>query len=247
MRFKSEKIQINNNDFNFVKILFSKEELDLALKQANLKSKHTMNANQAGEQRTALTKINKQFQGILAEIAITKYLEIALKEKPYMSVLRYDSVRTDNFQSSINEYDIKIVNHNNNNQWEIESRSSVCWKKDLHKALKDDTVVRAYNHIIGSYQSKFKNNENQNDFYIRPLFHIPLGYNKENPFDFTRIFKEQNKSISLYLISGCHKSTMFGDKGFKNSLSQNGTEYQLLKYKDSLDMSEFTKKIRKLY
>jgi len=210
---------------------FDSQELGYASKQASLKSKKTMEFSQAGTSRTANLKYQKQLQGILAEMAVKKYLDNLLVSKKLTDwiVERYDDVRTDNFESARNEYDIKIKSKVSSKEYYVESRSSLLSDRSLIEGLKTC-------HIIGAYNSVAKGSESMADYYVLPLFCFD---EKLGTFDemLTEEYIKQN-SLTLRLVAGCTED-MILKRNKINNLGQGGTSYMLLEILKGLDMREF--------
>jgi hypothetical protein len=73
--------------------------------------------SQNSEKRTSDQKFNKQFQGILSEIIVEEYLKMLFKDSA--KIVRYDDVRTNDFKSAKNEYDINVFDLFNEDKLEL--------------------------------------------------------------------------------------------------------------------------------
>tara|TARA_R110002126_G_scaffold152203_1_gene299283 strand:- start:6809 stop:7567 length:759 start_codon:yes stop_codon:yes gene_type:complete len=232
---------INNKKWPLIKcqINFDSVLYKNAVIQAKKKSAKTMNASQSGAYRSPEMKYNMQLMGIIAEIACAEYLKEIIKRaglKDLWSVIRYDDVRTDNFGSPLNEYDIMIKSNHTGIEKKIyvESRSSITYNRSLQSGLVN------YD-IIGPYTSAVKSQESANDFYLRPLYEYK-DYHKNNysKLKFEEFLKDGK--IILYIVSGCTYLNLI-EEGIKKSMSQQGSKYLVLPIKKSINPIELNKLI----
>ncbi|MFC2151078.1 hypothetical protein ACFLSE_01010 [Bacteroidota bacterium] len=223
--------------WNIVKVnLDPKSDLILrAARQAKLKVKHTIQAGQDGRVRNNNLKFQNQFRGMIAEIYALELLKswLAKYKLHNCEVVRYDDVRTDDFSSPENEYDLKIQRNGSDSKViKIESRSSVTYKRTLTEGINDLD-------IIGPYISKSKSKESYVDHYIRPLFDNTKEMKAEEFSDFLK-----NGLIDLYFVAGCSKEHMI-EKGFYKSMKQSSTRYRCLPITSGLNILEFQSEIIK--
>lgn len=235
LRIKEIKLSKGIWNVTPVRLDFTHPEFDRAREQARLKSKHTMAASQSGETRGQGIKYNKQLMGIIAEMACKKYLEVIIERSDIENweVVRYDDVRTDNFVSGADEYDIKIgLVSDPGEKYLVESRSSITHDRSLISGLENYDV-------IGPYTSVSKSGEDYNDFYIRPLYEYKDFKNKDyDSGNFENLLI--NRRIKLYLVAGCTEDDM-KYKGKPKNMGQKGTIYQTLPIlwaKDIVDFKE---------
>lgn len=227
----------NNNgfivkNFNVLKINFL-DKLSLNLKsliQSFLKSEYTNNENQNAETRLKYNKLEKQFEGIVAEIAIAEWLKIIFSGTQ-TQILRYDDIRKDTFKSAAGEFDIKIINPQHQ-EFTVEVRASVNYKYPFG----ENTIK--YFDTIGPYYNYVKKQEKKADFYIRPLFQLkkPLG-NNAKICDFSLLEKFLNDEADLYITGGATYELM-KDKGYNTNFNQKNTTYKALKIIDGLDINQ---------
>ncbi len=200
---------------------------------AKLKSAQTMNAAQDGRSRDAATKYQKQLMGMLAEMACVSFLQKLVTDKnlnQHWQVIRYDDVRTDLFKNPKDEFDIQIMNKTTQQQFYIESRSSICHDRSMQDALQQFD-------IIGPYSSVAKRKENLNDFYLRPLFQYKkFAETKYEVLEFEQMFMAQQ--IELYLVAGCAKLDM-QSRGKLKSMQQGKTKYLALPILQAVDAVAF--------
>src|SRR5690554_6443725 len=130
--FVFEKVSLSNGkEWNVSKATIAKDSnLYLkAIEQAQMKAAHTMVASQAGQYRSPELKFNRQLMGTLAEITAQEFLKEgirALEIEDKWEIIRYDDIRTDDFKSPENEYDIKAFRLvSAKKEYFIESRSSI--------------------------------------------------------------------------------------------------------------------------
>ena len=221
---KGAEWQIYKCEIDFESELYKK-----AVEQSELKAKYTRNESQSGSQRNEITKYQNQLRGTIAEIYCQYYLKQVLPSDVF-DILRYDDIRTDGFKSPKNEFDIKIVNKQNQKEFTVESRSSVTYKRTLLEAINN------YD-IIGYYKSTMKTSEKPNDFYLRPLYDNKRLYKNE---EFETNLK--NGNISLYIVAGCHISNLKA-KGYDSSMGQGNTTYRVIKIADTYDVMAFEKRL----
>lgn len=237
--FNLKKFILNDNEWSTLKcdIDFNSKGFAKAVSQAKAKSIHTMNASQDGSYRSPEIKYNMQLMGIIAEMSCERYLRGIIKKSKLnesVEIIRYDDVRTDEFKSPENEYDIKILFKNSDTSLKVESRSSITYNRSFQDGLEKFD-------IIGSYSSIAKNLEADNDIYLRPLYRY-LNFNSErySKLKFDKLLKVG--SFELYIVAGCTIDEM-KSKGYLKSMSQEGTTYRVLPIRLSSDIVTFSKKI----
>ena len=233
--FEYLKIKTKIGDWNIVKVnLDPKSDLILrAARQAKQKVKHTIQAGQDGAIRSNKLKLQNQFRGMIAEIYALELFKSWLvnSELNNWEIIRYDDVRTDDFASPRNEYDIKIQkNGQGATILKIESRSSLTYNRSLTEGINDLD-------INGPYISQAKAKENYVDYYIRPLYDNIQEMKAEEFSDFLK-----KDLINLYFVAGCSKQTMI-TKGKQKSMSQSGTTYKCLPITQGSDILQFQKEL----
>lgn len=242
-RINFERISIpvlyNNElrNFTVLKVHFI-DKLSLNLKsliQSFLKSEYTNNENQNAETRARYNKLEKQFEGIVAEIAIVEWLKIVLNGTD-TQIIRYDDIREDGFRSPIDEFDIKIINPKGK-EFTVEVRASVNYKYSFG----ENTIK--YFDTIGPYYNSVKKQEKKANFYIRPLFQLknPLG-NNARICDFSLLEKFLNNEAELYITGGATYELMM-NKGYNTNFGQRNTIYKALKIIDGLNIDELNQEI----
>ena len=206
------------------KYLVCNIDLDLlkcAIELAKEKSKFTMNQNQASIPRDSMTKLQKCAQGVLAEM----FIHILLVQRYGFCVLRYDLERQ-TFVYSTEEYDLKIFV--SDVFYEVESRSSNIHHKSIEKFIMDDV-------IIGPYGNKVKIEDELADFHFRPIY-MP----NFNPFIFVNgkyyYAKNMINGDVKLIITGVATKEDFLKYGFRQTLGQKGTSYQVIKNLDVGDI-----------
>ena len=231
--FNYQQVTLNNGakwEIAEALIDFNGELYAKSIAQSKKKSQHTMHASQAGKYRSPELKFQMQHMGILGEIYVQEYLKeiiAAANLSEQWKVVRYDDVRTDDFRSAANEYDLKIQTENTARQLTVESRSSIVHDRHFKTAIE-------HFDIIGSYSSIAKNAEELADFFIRPLYEfIPFATAKYFPGNFEKHLKKEE--IKLYIVAGCARKDMIA-KGYNGSMNQAGSLYRLLKIANGFDV-----------
>lgn len=236
IKFFIRKYQLKEQPWRVIRaeIDFNSDQYGIAVEQASKKSQYTMGASQSGANRNQSVKYNMQLMGIVAEIACKQYLEKVVKDNELThlwKVIRYDDVRTDDFKSPENEYDLKLnqVQESEEDLY-VESRSSITYDRSFQEGLEN------YD-IIGPYTSIAKVGEEANDIYLRPLYEYVdyknKDYSKEN---FEKLLKEGK--IILYLVAGCTKEEL-DEKGIVKSMGQGASKYKVLPIIKSTDIIDF--------
>ncbi|EJR29583.1 MULTISPECIES: hypothetical protein [Bacillus cereus group] len=190
-----------NHKYTILKCETNKVIIDHVKRITKEKEKHTMSSSQDLTPREKNEKLTKLFQGIYAETYLHKFFELVLSSKDF-SILRWDLERS-SFKYSTDEYDLKIIK-DSTTEYTVESRSSQNYKHSLKHGVENFD-------IIGPYVNSVKKKEDYNDFYLRPLFQY-ADYSKRtivetNYSSFTDLLLKD--SISLYIITGCHKEIMY--------------------------------------
>ena len=235
IQLRIKEIKLSNCSWNVIPVRLDLEhpEFARACEQARLKSKHTMNASQSGENRDSFKKYNMQLMGIIAEMASKKYLEVIIERSDIedWEVVRYDDVRTDNFKSGADEYDLKIASVSDPAEnYVVESRSSITSDRSFQVGLENFD-------IIGPYTSVAKTGEEYNDLYIRPLYEYKdFMQKKYEQINFEELLLK--KKIKLYLVAGCTKDEM-KSKGKQKSMGQGKSIYQVLPIMWAKDVIDF--------
>lgn len=229
--FILETINQSNHVYKFP---FSSEELNFTYRMAFEKAKFTMARNQAGTKRLPLTKVDKAFQGMLAEYAVHKFIHEIL-HVPYTQISRYD-VDRNSFQYVPNEeYDIKIIK--DSKTYDCEVRSSI----KVGKIPED--AFNTYD-VIGPYYNDYKVVEEEfADFYIRPMYMVNnKRFNKKKD----SIIQEIRKgTVSLYILTGAIK-TDFETFGYQKNMDQKDTDYWAIRMKDLGGIEKFIPKFNHL-
>jgi len=238
---KHEKTTQDGKKFNIIEVIFDDKAMLKSLEQSYLKSKYTRDENQNGDIRVKSKKFDKQLEGILGEIAVLEFIKLIFKKENEgceIEVSRYDDVRTDNFTSPDNEYDIKITNTNANKDHYIEVRASINYKFNFNEKTLElfDT--------IGKYDSPIKQQETSSDFYIRPLFQLLYPSPDIKIENIPVLECLLDEKIVLYITGGCNRDMMFGDKSKVKPMGQNRTNYQTLSIENGWDMKELSENIR---
>lgn len=200
-----------------------------AIDIAKIKSQFTMAQNQASIPRTEIVKLQKCAQGVLAE----RFVHFLLMDRYGLDVLRYDLERL-TFVYSPEEYDLKIVDEDEN-EYEVESRSSNVHHSFIWKFVNDDV-------IIGPYGNRVKVTDELADFHFRPIY-MP---------DFKPFIEEYGKTIynpAMFdggiklVITGMATKQDFIDYGHLATLGQRGTTYQVVDAKIAGDVADMDRKI----
>ncbi len=233
--FEYQKIKTKIGEWNIVKVnLNPKSELIIrAARQAEQKVKYTIQAGQDGVKRSNALKLQNQFRGTIAEIYAVELFKtwLANSKVSDWEVIRYDDVRTDNFEKPNNEYDIKVQkNGTENTVYKIESRSSVTYKRNLIEGINDLD-------IIGPYISKTKTKENYVDYYIRPLYN---NLKVMKAYEFSDFLKKG--LVDLYFVGACSQKTMI-EKGTYKSMKQSSSKYRCLPITQGSDILQFQKEL----
>ncbi len=224
-------------NFTVLKVNFmDKFSLNLkSLIQSFLKSEYTKNENQNAETRARYNKLEKQFEGIVAEIAIVEWLKKVFNGTQ-IQILRYDDIRKDGFMSAADEFDIKIINFQGQ-EFTVEVRASVNYKYAFN-----EQTIKLFD-TIGPYYNYVKKQEKKAQFYIRPLFQLknPLG-NNARICDFSLLEKFLNDEADLYITGGATYGLMY-EKGYETNFGQKNTKYKALKIIDGLDINELEREL----
>lgn len=229
--FEYQKIKTKQGDWNIIKVRLDpgSDFISRAARQAKQKVQYTKQEGQDGASRTNSLKLQNQFRGMIAEIYAAELFKTWLSDSKLNNweVIRYDDVRTDHFESPINEYDIKIQRNGTENKViRIESRSSLTYKRNLIQGINDLD-------IIGPYISKAKPKETYVDYYIRPLYDNTQEMKAEDFSDFLK-----KGLIDLYFVAGCSKKTLL-EKGIYKSMKQNTSRYRCLPIIQGSDITAF--------
>lgn len=241
VKFESIEIKLVNGKFIVLKVIFDKNSYLKGITQAYLKSNHTNNANQNGENRKRSKKFDKQIEGVLGEIAVLEYLKkfITVESKGgcALKLERHDDTRTDEFKSSKNEFDIKIIN-SNNKEFIIEARASL-----NYKTIFDENTLKTFD-TIGKYKNPIKQFESDSDFYIRPLFQLKNPNKELNIKNISLLNMLLDNEVDLYLTGGV-SFDLINEKGYDTDFNQKNAKYKAIKIIDGLDMVQLTNLIRK--
>lgn len=237
----------DNKKFAYLQVQISESDFAQAIYQSFIKSRYTMNLSQSEEERDDWEKFNKQFEGVISEMACLQLLKRKLKLSG-CTISRFDDNRLDEFKFAENEYDLRI--DNGHIKYDFEIRASI-----LYENYKFGLNTLKNIDIIGKYVNDSKKSEKINDYYIRPLFELSEDIkidSKENKDEKQQKRKEitnnfiyyviTGKAI-LYLMCGCTKSDMLSSKSKIKNMGQNNTEYRCIPMIDVLDIFSFLDKL----
>lgn len=220
---------INNEKFKYLEFNIDHSLLKCAMNLAKRKSQFTMDQNQAGIRRDEITKLQKCCQGVLAEM----FIHVLLLERYGFKVLRYDLER-ENFLYKVEEYDLKI--QIDNDFYEVESRSSNIHHTSIEKFIN-------YDIIIGPYENRFKIEDELADFHFRPIYMPDF-----EPFEIKDgKYHYSDKLITgevKLIITGVATKEEFLKYGYKKSLGQRGTIYQVVDVSIIGDISKMDEKFK---
>lgn len=224
-------VTINNTQFKYLVCNVDLDLLKCAVELAKVKSKFTMSQNQASIPRDSVTKLQKCAQGVLAEM----FIHILLVHRYDFKVLRYDLERQ-SFIYSTEEYDLKI--YISNDFYEVESRSSNIHHRSIKKFIMEDV-------IIGPYGNKVKIEDELADFHFRPIY-VPdfIPFTSENgKYHYSE--NMINGDIKL-VITGVATKEDFLNHGFRQTLGQKGTSYQVVKVLVAGDIDDMDNKFSQI-
>ena len=224
--FKECSVIINNVQYKYLVCNIDLDLLKCAVELAIEKSRFTMNQNQASVPRDSVTKLKKCAQGVLAEM----FIHILLSRRYNFNVLRYDLERQ-TFVYSTEEYDLKI--YVSDVCYEVESRSSNVHHMSIEEFIMHDV-------IIGPYGNKIKVEDELADFHFRPIYmpnFTPFVY-ANGKYHYAKSMI--NGEVKL-IITGVATKEDFLKYGFRLSLGQKGTSYQVVKAIDAgdIDMMDY--------
>lgn len=229
--FTEKTANVDGKEFKYLECNIDLDILKCAIELAKEKSKFTMSQNQASIPRDSVTKLQKCAQGVLAEM----FIHFLLIERYGFAVLRYDLER-ESFVYSKEEYDLKIFV--SDIFYEVESRSSNIHHKSVERFIKNDV-------IIGPYGNKVKIEDLLVDFHFRPIYmpdFIPFVI-KNGKYYYSQ--NMTNGDIKL-VISGVATKDDFLNYGYRKSLGQQGTSYQVVNAIDVGDIIDMDYKFSNL-
>ena len=223
-RFKELYIkELNKTVFEFIP-----SEFDIALLKtiAKEKSLYTNSNNQYDMHRTSIEKINKQFEGCLAEFAVAKFLIQVFGEEP-SNVHVYDAERVDFQYKAGEEYDIKVIREGIEKRCEV--RNSWSYKTDIKEFCE-------HLDLIGSYTNETKQSEELADFFIRPVLQTP---SKVNSIPKCTIKLIEAQKVKMYIIAACTKAQLLEKGNFNPNISRANTKYKTVKINQLSSIEEF--------
>lgn len=224
-------VNVNNQPFKYLVCNIDLDIVKCATELAKEKSQFTMSQNQASIPRNFITKLQKCSQGIIAEM----FIHILLIYRYGFNVLRYDLER-ESFVYSTDEYDLKI--YVSDILYEVESRSSNVHHSIVEKFILEDV-------IIGPYGNKVKIEDELADFHFRPIFMPDF-----EPFIFENGQYHYTKDITdgklKLIITGVATKDDFIKLGYRKSLGQKGTSYQVVNALDIGDISVMDSKFSQI-
>lgn len=227
----------SNNRKIYYEYIPSKLELSFLESIAQEKMKYTNSNNQDDQIRIADEKVNKQFEGCLAEFVVAKFLITILDENP-QNIKIYDAEREDFLYHKDEEYDIKVCRNSITKKCEV--RCSWSYRYDLTKFCKDCDV-------IGSYINNTKYKEALADFYIRPVLQLKQFDNKlsHTPKNSIQLMKEGKAGI--YIVAACTREEMEKLGTLNPAMTRNQTKFFCTKINQLDSVSDFKKKYHNMF
>lgn len=197
------------------------------------KAIHTNDENQDGIKRNINEKINKQFEGCLAELVAAKFLIQIFSESPE-NIDVYDYNRK-NFQYTPEEYDIAIVKGTKKIRCEI--RNSWSYKTSITDFCEKCDV-------IGKYTNEIKQQEELADFFIRPVLQL-VSLDYSIPKNTEELIL--NKKAKIYIVAACTKEEMIEKGSYNNFLSKHGTKFWTVKIEKLKSVEKYEDEYNKLF
>lgn len=231
---------VKHYDFELEKYLyeFIPSEMDITLIKAiaEEKSKHTYDHNQDDYLRMPQEKINKQFEGCLAELAVTKFLIQIIGEKSE-HVHIYDAERPDFEYHPNEEYDV-LVEKEHGVRKKCEVRNSWSYKTTITE------FCNGYGDVIGTYTNTTKQSEELADFFIRPV--LQLNSLQENiPMNTFELM--MNQSARLYIVAACTKQEMIDLGHYNHYMTKNQTIFWTTKINKLQSVDKFVELYNTLF
>ncbi|EKP0299518.1 hypothetical protein [Aeromonas veronii] len=211
----------NGKDFAIGVVKFDSVDVARALDIVKKKIDHVNVHSPAGIKRNNEVIESRLLAGKLADHAVEYLINkcIIKKNLPFI-VQEYDSVRCDNFISP-DPYDILV--YGNNMRYEVEVRSSFCYR------LRDKESILDKLSCYGFYTSKTKGYEPLKDYYWQVVFHnVPRDIsNAGDGLNVVRVFEDdvRNKCLEAYIVGGGPRSIFLSDQSEVRK-DQDGAFYQ---------------------
>lgn len=221
---------------------FDEPLVEIAKEQAGRKAPYTHSGDPSARNRPNQEVYNAQLLGTLADVAcqslLQSYLDVNANQP--VRVIRYDEVRTDNYQQP-DRYDIRIISGADEQlSKEVEVRSSVCNRVPVSRMLE-------IFHVLGWYVTQNKPGEEIRDFYMRPMYHYNLFRNRAAPE--YRMNDAENHlrtgALDLYIVGGATPQMLQerGEIQRDSGLLQIGATYQVVSIKSALDAIAFLEEV----
>ena len=212
----------NGNEYKIETVIldysnFDKELINNCYKIADVKSRKTMDFNQAGKKRILKEKIMKQFRGVLAETIVHLYLYYRCNIDKN-NIKRYD-IERESFEYSQEEYDVNVI-LNNNKIITLEIRSS----NNPYKNISDYLSNRGIKYV---YFNEHKKKEKFRDLAIAVIYDLENHTGQLGDKQIEKFFNNlKDKKYKIYLITHC-ATIRHLKKGqyIVDSLKQNNTQY----------------------
>lgn len=237
---KLEPLNIHDHTILNVVVEGDVDHIQLAYEQAILKAEKVHKNDPSGRRRDKDEIVSQNFLGTLADLSCAKIMQRYFKKhQKLISVIRYDDVRTDNFQEH-DQYDIMLVAQEQ--QYLVEVRSSVCVMLPL------EDMIRRWQ-VLGAYVSEAKGvTETCKPYYLRPLYHLTTyetnkrkkRYQKRNSFNLI-----STGELQLYFVGGATgellESKGRNEEGYE--LKQGKSKFRVIDILDGLDAKEILEEI----
>ena len=221
---------VQNTNFIYFRFIPRVSDLDFVYRLSQEKANFEMNQSQNAIVRTPEQKIEKTFEGTLAELAVVQFLYNVCNIEP--KLIQWYNIERSSFKYNHQEYDIRL-----NNKIDIGVRSS------YYKESNDISGVfftKQMDYML--YQNSVKKQDKKDDFQMRVLY-----LNKHNikytPKTVMEIISDLLFGrIEIYIVGGIKCSEILS-RGTYKKMGQRNTVYCTLNLKEGPNLQEFSKEI----
>lgn len=227
------KYVVPNTKFTYYLFVPRVSDIDFVKRLSQEKVRFEMNHSQNAIIRDYTKKLEKTFEGTLAELATIQFLESVYKINS--KYIKWYNIERNTFRYvPKEEYDIRLNDH-----IDIGVRSSY-YKESANMA----EVFSSNKMDYFLYKNKVKGMDKIDNFEMRVLYHTAPKY---IPRSIDEMIKKLNDgTIKIYIVGGIRCSEI-QSRGKYKQMGQNNTQYLTLNLKDGPCLDEFFFEIKNTF
>lgn len=218
--------RVPQTNFSYYRFFPRVSDLDLVNRLSKEKIKFEMNASQNIEERNTTKKLEKTFEGTLAELAILQFLTVIYHINH--QYIKWYNIERNSFEYSPEEYDIRL-----DDRIDIGVRSSHFKESDdISRVFFTDKM----DYFL--YQNEIKKQDKKDNFQMRVLYLDVVNPNYIPKSVAQLISALNNDKMQIYIVGGIKCSEIITRGQYKN-MGQYNSQYHTLNLKSGPNLTKF--------